>query len=1176
MDTVNDYKINPGFKIGNFNPNKNTNNDTNTHTNTNTNTNTHTTPRTMEKNLQKLLDPNRETPEPIKTNNNNNDTNRFDNNNNNNKVKQFHRTSLGEWDFIETVGAGSMGKVKLARNRQTREVCAIKIVNRATKIFLTKESKLMSHPTNHIIMNEKDILDRQKRLEKEISRDRRTIREASLGQILYHPHICRLFEMYTLSNHFYMLFEYVSGGQLLDYIIQHGSLKESHARNFARQILSALKYLHANNIVHRDLKIENIMISSNGNIKIIDFGLSNLYDKSKKLKTYCGSLYFAAPELLRANPYIGPEIDVWSFGVVLYVLVCGKVPFDDENSNVLHEKIKQGRVFYPQFLSIEVISLLSTMLVVDPFKRATLDQVMKHHWMVKDYDSIPDAHLPKRVPLTSESIDMKVIKEMKHLEFIEDIEQTEKKLLKLISQERYQRLRNEYWHLKKLPCYNEKEFKDPTLAYHPLLSIYYLTDEMLKRKNPISPQETNEEKSTHSISKSTEEAVAKESIKEQTDIPVIYPSDLIQDQLQKTHIETSKSNEDDQIPPPIPALADTTPVPPTPVSQQEPLKIKIPTILPVPEKIHTSPLKDQNQNQNQNQNQDQISFTLSPKAQKVESLEPRTPTDKIQHVQTSPVIEPADKSTFGTLIRRLSQRRASKTQGQQGQQSQQSQPPQKQTTIQDVPMMKKTHMRAISDFTQPISKVLTSPSTSSTTSSSNEKEKDTLFKNNFLANFGITKSKDNKYGNSNKLPSLPQNAADLLTLESTKSKNKKTTQSMKTAPSPIANEQQPQQQQQENNNHHHYQIQQLFAPEETSKQQQQSRFGRTHRTRSVGHARRESLKFKRPSVTSSNNNNDDTDEENNNNNNTDKGNSNKTFRRNRQNENDTGFLQNSDDNDDDDDNEYGYENDNNSRSTNEAKDKEENEMKLLTDAEILREASKAPAGSMLSIDYPRSLFLKGFFSVQTTSSKPLPIVRYKIIHVLKKYHIQFKEVKGGFICIARSHHANFDTLSDNDGDSTMTTNHHLRTYFPGADSYSLSQRRRNSINKSLSSRTTTATATSNDSKLSPTADNTYNENKSIHNNNDNANITIAPPHNDSVVISPLEQSLNGPENKSLSSLTHTFEENKFDQNNPIIKFEIHIVKVRIVGLAGVHFKKVSGNTWWYKEIASKILNDLNL
>lgn len=158
---------------------------------------------------------------------------------------------------------------------------------------------------------------------------------------------------------------------MLDYIISHGRLRERSARKFARQICSALEYCHANSIVHRgastsvycsfcqltfpfsleDLKIENILISKSGNIKIIDFGLSNLYSPTSFLSTFCGSLYFAAPELLNAKVYTGPEVDVWSFGIVLYVLVCGKVPFDDQSMPALHAKIKRGQVEYPAWLS---------------------------------------------------------------------------------------------------------------------------------------------------------------------------------------------------------------------------------------------------------------------------------------------------------------------------------------------------------------------------------------------------------------------------------------------------------------------------------------------------------------------------------------------------------------------------------------------------------------------------------------------------------------------------------------------------------------------------------------------------------------------------------------------------------------------------------------------------------
>lgn len=183
------------------------------------------------------------------------------------------------------------------------------------------------------------------------SKEIRTAREAAIVTLLNHPHICGLRDVVRTNYHWYMLFEYVNGGQMLDYIISHGKLKEKQARKFSRQIASALDYCHRNGIVHRDLKIENILISKNGDIKIIDFGLSNLFAPRGHLKTFCGSLYFAAPELLQAKAYTGPEVDVWSFGIVLYVLVCGKVPFDDQSMPALHAKIKKGLVDYPNWLS---------------------------------------------------------------------------------------------------------------------------------------------------------------------------------------------------------------------------------------------------------------------------------------------------------------------------------------------------------------------------------------------------------------------------------------------------------------------------------------------------------------------------------------------------------------------------------------------------------------------------------------------------------------------------------------------------------------------------------------------------------------------------------------------------------------------------------------------------------
>ena len=236
-----------------------------------------------------------------------------------------------------------MGKVKLAKNLETGEQVAVKIVPRQST-------------DDHRSDKDRERADHSKEV--------RTAREAAIVTLLNHPYICAMRDVQRTNYHWYMLFEYVNGGQMLDYIISHGKLKEKQARKFGRQIASALDYCHKNSIVHRDLKIENILISKTGDIKIIDFGLSNLFSPRNSLKTFCGSLYFAAPELLQARQYTGPEVDIWSFGIVLYVLVCGKVPFDDQSMPQLHAKIKKGVVEYPNWLSFGSLHWSLRMIMV--------------------------------------------------------------------------------------------------------------------------------------------------------------------------------------------------------------------------------------------------------------------------------------------------------------------------------------------------------------------------------------------------------------------------------------------------------------------------------------------------------------------------------------------------------------------------------------------------------------------------------------------------------------------------------------------------------------------------------------------------------------------------------------------------------------------------------------------
>jgi hypothetical protein len=330
----------------------------------------------------------------------------------------------------------------------------------------------------------------------------RVVREAAILQLLHHPNVVGLKEFIVHPRHFYLAIEYVSGGQMLDYIISHGRLKERVARKFLRQMVSAVDYCHRNSVVHRDLKIENILISSTGRIKLIDFGLANLYSPRSHLNTFCGSLYFAAPELLNARPYVGPEVDIWSLGIVLYVLVCGRVPFDDQSMPMLHAKIKRGHVEYPEWLSKECVDLLSRMLVVDPTKRAKMSEVANHAWMTRGYGGPPDNHMPKREPLTL-PLDTEVIRRMRGFDFgpegdilrrLEDVVTAWADRRRLAAECRWR------WSSGvedgALDAVSEVEDPDEVTLMDeldPIVSVYYLVRERLERERRGEPQGFDED-----------------------------------------------------------------------------------------------------------------------------------------------------------------------------------------------------------------------------------------------------------------------------------------------------------------------------------------------------------------------------------------------------------------------------------------------------------------------------------------------------------------------------------------------------------------------------------------------------------------------------------------------------------------------------------------------------------
>ena len=180
-----------------------------------------------------------------------------------------------------------------------------------------------------------------------------------------------------------MVLEY-AGGELFDYIVQNGKMKEEEARRFFQQIICAVEYCHRHKIVHRDLKPENLLLDENLNVKIADFGLSNIMTDGNFLKTSCGSPNYAAPEVINGKLYAGPEVDVWSCGVILYVLLVGRLPFDDEHIPSLFAKIAKGQYVVPNYMSSGAASLIKKMLAVNPVHRATIEEIRMDPWFLKN------------------------------------------------------------------------------------------------------------------------------------------------------------------------------------------------------------------------------------------------------------------------------------------------------------------------------------------------------------------------------------------------------------------------------------------------------------------------------------------------------------------------------------------------------------------------------------------------------------------------------------------------------------------------------------------------------------------------------------------------------------------------------------------------------------------------
>ncbi|KAH9926471.1 kinase-like domain-containing protein [Fomitopsis serialis] len=275
----------------------------------------------------------------------------------------FPASKLGEYTVIEEIAEGTFGKVKSEYRSSVIAVDWTEWVVPVALHTITGHKVAMKFISKQVIAATKT--------------KNRVQREVEYMRMLRHPHIIKLYEVISTPTDIIIVLEY-AGGELFNYIVEHGRMPEHKARRFFQQIISGIDYSHHLKIVHRDLKPENVLLDADQNVKIADFGLSNEIKDGDFLKTSCGSPNYAAPEVIRGGLYTGPEIDVWSCGVILYVMLCGRLPFEDEDVTSLFTKISQGVYTMPIHLSPDAQSLISRMLAVDPVKRITVPEILQH------------------------------------------------------------------------------------------------------------------------------------------------------------------------------------------------------------------------------------------------------------------------------------------------------------------------------------------------------------------------------------------------------------------------------------------------------------------------------------------------------------------------------------------------------------------------------------------------------------------------------------------------------------------------------------------------------------------------------------------------------------------------------------------------------------------------------
>lgn len=261
--------------------------------------------------------------------------------------------AVGNYTLGRTIGEGTFGKVRMGTHRLLGTRVAIKQVPKAHSASLTRE----------------------------IHHHRR----------LHHFHVMKLFEVLATESNIWMISELCLGGELYDYLVERGTLPEAEARRIFGQLCLAVAYVHRQGIVHRDLKLENILLDEHCNVKLGDFGFTREFEGKRLMETFCGTTGYAAPEMLAGKRYTGEEVDIWSLGIILYALLYGSLPFDDDDESVMKSKILQGDFELPDFISEEARDLLGQILRLDPTQRLSIKAILSHPWFSKTIVATPMA-----------------------------------------------------------------------------------------------------------------------------------------------------------------------------------------------------------------------------------------------------------------------------------------------------------------------------------------------------------------------------------------------------------------------------------------------------------------------------------------------------------------------------------------------------------------------------------------------------------------------------------------------------------------------------------------------------------------------------------------------------------------------------------------------------------------